>query len=73
MKEQQDNNEQIMVTVLCRTYNKIEFVRQSLEGVAMQKNTEYSPSTLCRSAFSMQRSLDVTITERNILKNTKSA
>ena len=26
-----------MVTVLCRTYNKIEFVRQSLEGVAMQK------------------------------------
>lgn len=26
-----------MVTILCRTYNKIEFVRQSLERVAMQK------------------------------------
>lgn len=37
MNNQKDYSEPIMVTVLCRTYNKIEFVRQSLEGVAMQK------------------------------------
>lgn len=37
MSNQKDYSEPIMVSVLCRTYNKIEFVRQSLEGVAMQK------------------------------------
>ena len=37
MNNQKDDSEPIMLTVLCRTYNKIEFVRQSLEGVAMQK------------------------------------
>ena len=37
MNNQMNCSEPIMVTVLCRTYNKAEFVRQSLEGVAMQK------------------------------------
>lgn len=32
-----EDNNPIMVTVLCRTYNKSLYVKQSLEGVAMQK------------------------------------